>query len=298
MKPCIGRRVMVARLAVLALGALCFPQPQARGQETTDPRLVFPSVGVAPGESLRLTLFNPDGEPVRARAQVHHSGGVMVLLGDGSVRAGESRSFDFKRSDIPLPGEDGTGRLQLRASFQVATSEPRRKKGELAVAMETVSISDGTSNTVMVSEAIPGPMSRGGRDVLIGGDTRDILMGIAPGQRLRVTLLNPPSERRPAAISGHVKVFDTSGALLARSADVAIAPGTFRSFDFDREALAAPGEPRTARVQLRIQPFVASRARDARALASFEIVDASTGETVALQGHQCLVFFLGGSSSP
>lgn len=293
MKPRIGRQVMAARLAVLALGALCLLQPQARAQEATDPRFVFPSVGVAPGQSLRLTLFNPEGMPVRARASVH-SGGIQVALADGSVRAGESRSFDFKRSDIPLPGEDRTGRLQLQASFQIATSEPRRKIGELAVAMETVSISDGTSNTLMVSEAMRGPMSRGGRDVLIGGNARDILMGIVPGQRLRVTLLNPPSARRPAEVSGHIKVFDKSGALIAQSEDVTIAPGTFRSFDFDREALATPGEPGTDRVQLRIQPFVASTARDARALASFEIVDASTGETAALEGYECLVFFLGG----
>ena len=104
----IARQVLLAMLTVTALVALCFLQTQGYAQGMTGYIVIFPSVGLAPGQTLRLTLFNPDGAPVGAQAQIHHSGGILVGLGDGSVRAGAFHSFDFNRGDIPLAGEAGT----------------------------------------------------------------------------------------------------------------------------------------------------------------------------------------------
>ena len=309
MKRCIARQVLIVRLVVFALGALCFPQTQVNAQGMTGYIVLFPSVGLAPGESLRLTLFKPDGVPVRAQAQIHHTGGILVGMADGSVRAGGFESFDFKRSDIPLPGEAGTGRLQLRASFHITTAKARKKIGKLVVSMETVSISDGTSNTVFFSEIIPSASGGGGgNDLLVGGDARDVLMGIVPGQTLRVTLFNPPSfnseagsaveaETQSTAViaNGHFKVFDRNGIQIAQSDGLVIPPSEFRSFDFDRSALPLAGEPGTDRAQVRVSPFFNLRSeRLSPVLASFEIVDNSTGQTQVLSGDQCLVFFLGG----
>ena len=172
----------------------------------------------------------------------------------------------------------------------------------LAISMETISVSDGTSSTVFVGEITTLLPGGHGNDTLNSGFGNDILMGIVFSQTLRVTLFNPPSfgweagsELEGGAVGGHVKVFDGSGNLIVQSAELVIPPGEFRSVDFDRHALARSGEPGTGRLQARIKPFFDFKSdRLSRVLASFEIVDNSTGKTVVLAGQQCLVFYLGG----
>jgi len=299
MKHFIVRQIMI-KLTALALGTLCFLQTQVYAQEMNGYVVVFPSVGLAPGQTLRLTLFNPAGEPLRVQPQIHHTGGMLVGMGDGSVRfvqPGVSQSFDFNRSEIPLTGEQGTGRIQLRASFLIGIAAPETID-RLVVSMETVSITDGTSNTVFFSEVLP----------LIGDDGREaatqalfamgVLAGFVPGQTLRVTLFNPPSfesETPQTRANGHIKIFDRGGNLVAQSDEAAIPSGAFHSFDFNPEALGSPGERGTNRQQVRIKPFFNFESeRLSRGVASFEIVDNRTGKTVVLSGQQCLVFFLGG----
>ncbi|MCI0390279.1 MAG: hypothetical protein MOB07_16135 [Acidobacteria bacterium] len=310
MKRYIIRNVLVARLAALALSALFFLQPHAHAhaQGMIQVIVIFPSVGLAPGESLRLTLFNRDGAPLRVQAQIHNAGGILVGLADGSVRAGAFDTFEFKRSDIHLPGEERTGRIQLSPSFDIRMSGPGKKIDGLAVSMETISISDGTSNTVFVGE-IPPSQGRGIDDFIV--DTIDrgtFLIGFVPGQTLRVTFTNPnpinpnpmnlttpgsDAQRKP--VSGHVKVFDGSGNLIAQSAELVIPSGESRSFGINHDALPILGEPGTNRKQVRIKPFFNFKSeRLSRVLTSFEIVDNSTGKTTVLAGQQCLVFFLGG----
>lgn len=273
-------------------------------QEASGYLVLFPSVGLAPGQSLRLTLFQPDGQPIRARAQVHHSGGIVVALGDGSVRAGEFQSFDFKRADIPIPGEPGTGRLQLRASLHLTIRQPAARK--LSFSMETVSVTDGTSNTFFIGEAFPSPRRRGGDDLLIAGSTTHELIGVARGQTLRVTVFATPpgvpaadaQSGGPAPATGHITIFDSVGNIIAQSARLEIPPGEFRSFDLVRDSLGLPGEPGTGRQQLRIASSIDFKSRQhSQVLISVETINTSTGTTQVLSGDECLVFFLGGTPS-
>src|SRR5688572_5223543 len=88
MKHFIARQNLITKLATLALSMLCFLQGQIHAQRMTGYILIFPSVGLAPGQTLRLTLFNPDDASVRAQARVH-PGGVNFIFVDGSVRAGD-----------------------------------------------------------------------------------------------------------------------------------------------------------------------------------------------------------------
>ena len=304
MKRYVARNVPIARLAVLALCALCIVQTPVRAQGLTGYVVIFPSVGLAPDQSLRLTLFNPDGAPLRAQARLHHTGGVLVGLGDGSVRAGAFRSFEFKRSEIGLPGEPGTGRLQLSASLHVAPGGPRKKTDKLSVSMETISIADGQSNTFLAREKPPSRFGGGGNDSINSGFGNDIMMGIVPGQTLRVTLSNPPSfgpKARRNPVIGRVKFFDGSGNLIAQSDESVIPPGEFRSFDLDRDALSLPGESGTGRLQARASWSLVTRDASThranasgRVAASFELMDNLTGKTEVLSGQECLVFFLGG----
>lgn len=190
MKRYIARRTLITRLAELLLFTLCFAQSvraQYSGTYVLYQDLVIPPVGLAPGQSLRFTLFNPDGAPVRAQVKLHHTGGMLVALGDASVRSGAFHSFDFKHSDIPLPGEAGTGRIQIQGSVRLTFSEAITP---IAISMEI--ITDGTSNTFLAMEKPPSP---GGSeyDVATGNRKKGILMGIVPGQTLRVTLFNPLS---------------------------------------------------------------------------------------------------------
>ena len=298
MKCYIARRGLIV-ISALALG-LCFLQPPIHAEQMTEQIVMFPSIGLAPGQMLRLTLFNPDGEPVRARAQVHTST-IQVGMGDGSVRlvrGGTFQSFDLNRSDIPLSGEEATGRVQLRASCYIRMAQPWQNVDGLAVSMETIEISDGTSNTILVAEVIP-TAGGVGRDVLIGGAGRDVLMGIVRGQTLRVTIFNPPSfepeagsEPRRTTANGHIKIFDNSGGVIAQSDQAGIEQGVFRSFDFSD---AFPESSAANRQQVRIRPFFDFQSeRLAPLLVSVEIVDNSSGKTQVLSGPQCLVFFLGG----
>jgi len=285
MKRHIARHVLIAKLAALALSALCFLQAPVRAQGMTGYIVIFPSVGLAPGQSVRFTIFNPNGEPVRAQAQIHHSGGIQVGLADGSVRAGAFHSFDFKRSDIPQAGEGGTDRIQLYGSVRLSFSDAIHP---VVASMEIIEVKDGTTNTVLVAEKILSQIGGNGDDTLTSAFGNDIMMGVGPGQKVRVTVLNSTSsesEEQSEHVDAHVKVFDKGGNLIAQSPELAIPPVEFRSFDFDRFALSIQGEPGTNRVNVRIKPFYSFRSeRLSPVLASFEIVDNSTGKTVTLSG--------------
>ena len=285
----------ISRMAMLALFTLCFAQLSARAQYSGTRALYqdifIPPIGLAPGQSLRLTLFNPDGSPVRAQARLHHTGGVMIGLADGSVRAGAFHAFDFHRSDIPLPGEAGTGRIQLRASVRLTFSEAIQP---VVMSMEITSITDGTSNTVLFSEVLPSvPGGDGGSSVLPGGHARDILMGIAPGQSLRLTLFNPQPSGSDD-IPSRLILFEADGSRLMESPEMVIPPGEFRSFDIPHAALPLLSGSPTGRRQIRAHMEVNAEPKSpSLLLSSAELVD-STGRTTTLAGQQCMVFYLGG----
>ena len=291
MKRYNARQVLIARLAALALSAMCFLQVPVRAQGMAGYIVIFPSVGLAHGQSLRLTLFNPDEGPVRAEARLHHTGGVQVGMGDGSVRfvqPGISCSFDFNRNDIPLAGEPGTGRVQLRATVNCVRTDSSPPINPVVASMEVLEVRDGTSNTIFLAEVIQPISSDGaGNDLLAGGATGDTLIGFVPGQTLRVTLFDPRSSG-PAYAPLRVKLFGPNGSLIAQSPELVIPPGTFRSFDFNRDMLRLPGELSTGRLQVRsrveastVDPSSSTADPGASGLlaASLELIDNSTGRT-------------------
>ncbi|MCI0390285.1 MAG: hypothetical protein MOB07_16165 [Acidobacteria bacterium] len=80
-------------------------------------------IGFIPGQTLQVSALHPDapGEDGRKFKMLF---AVTVLLADGRVVAqrdeitldpGEFHSFKLKRDDLPLAGEPGTGRVQVRA---------------------------------------------------------------------------------------------------------------------------------------------------------------------------------------
>jgi prepilin-type processing-associated H-X9-DG protein len=305
MKGFITRRILIAKLAALALGAFCFLQAPVRAQGTTD-TIIFPSVGVTPEQKVSFTLFNPNGTPVRAQVRSHHPGGAMFLMGDGSVRAGAFDSFVIEYSAIPLQGDERTGRKQILSSVKLTFSQSEAIKPVLA-SMEIIDVTDGTSNTLLIGETLPSRTGGDGNDIIISGFGNDTMMGLVPGQKALVTAYLPSrlvlaengSYEESPPIRGHVKVFDSSGYLIAQSPELVIKPGESGSFGFDRNALPILGEPGTNRAQVRMKPFFTFESkrlsppgedRLLTSLVSFEVVDNRTGKTLLLTGSQCLVF--------
>lgn len=102
-----------------------------------------------------------------------------------------------------------------------------------------------------------------------------------------------------AAVGGSIKVaapvYAASGDLLAQTAEVEIAEGGFHSFDINRDDIALAGEPRTGRLQVRVEVVV--RAAPARGEAEgaeggaksrvgggkdyLELIDNDSGKTTA-----------------
>ena len=120
---------------------------------------------------------------------------------------------------------------------------------------------------------------------------RDGLIGVTPGQRLRLSASNPlPAEGdRRFKLLFASQVFDSSGAVIAQGDEVALEPGQSHSFDVPYLQVAGAGTEITGRVQVRtemrrhfngIVQRISAGGTDAPA--SLELVDASTGRTVML----------------
>ncbi len=92
-----------------------------------------------------------------------------------------------------------------------------------------------------------------GRLVLTSG----VVVGLLPGQTARVNVSNPCGpEEGDGSVRAHVKVFDGAGALLFRTEETDIRAGGFRSFDVNRDDIARTGDPRTGRLEVRVELFI------------------------------------------
>jgi len=137
-------RITIIPVAALALLTLCFFQAKILAGEparivqagTTisalqsnpnDDGVVILSssipLGMGRGQTMRFTLFNPPNsqrEPLRVHVNIYdQSGNLIAESAEATIPPGEFRSFDFNRSNIPLAGDTGTGRLQVRGTIFV-----------------------------------------------------------------------------------------------------------------------------------------------------------------------------------
>jgi hypothetical protein len=246
--------------------------------------------GVARGQTMRFTLFNPS-EPdsvssLRAQVKLFDAQGrVIDERAEVAIRPGEFRSFNFNRNDIPLAGEEGTGRLEVRGTILVMERRDisEARNNQIPTLVELVDNNTGATTAALSSYS---PMLVVAKNI-VGDDqmitlASSVLGGVARGQTMRFTLFKPSEPDSVSSLRAQVKLFDTQGRVIAESAEVAIRPGEFRSFNFNRNEIPLAGEEGTGRLEVRgtirvVEGRDISEARGNQILTFVELVDNRTG---------------------
>lgn len=310
-------RYLSPALAALLVGVVTTHSVDAQAEQTRQISIVqeLAPVGVAFGQTLRSTWANttqPDEtrvfEPLRIAVRLlADDGSVLAQAAADAVGAGGFQSFDFARAGIARSGELNTGRLQLRVEVTIVGRSKYLdiilKQGTSRLFHHAVEVIDDVTGNTSVSmgggfnelsvDDTPGKekssVKPDGFQIISAG--RDRLIGVTPGQRLRLSASNPlPAEGdRRFRLLFASQVFDSSGAVIAQGDEVTLEDGQSHSFDVPYSELAAAGAEITGRVQVRtemrrhfngiVQRFSAG---ETDAPASLELVDASTGRTVML----------------
>jgi len=301
----------IVRLGALALFALCLVHPQVRAQEEVS--LVFHTIpwGMVRGQTARFTIFNPN-EPVKTELTrqvtlvevmlLDARGAVIAQRDEIAIPPGAFRSVDFKRDDLPVTGNRIQTRAQVRyRSFYlvdrtrtIGFPPPSIELIDNVTGHTTLLISQKPKEIVVVGSKSPGIVpAQTLTDLPVIVYAGRTLMGLAYGQTLRVNAFYPGATADPQrqSVRARASLYDHNGALLAQSAEATIAPGEFRSFDFDRAEILASGEPFGGRLPMRvtleaaaIDPY--SFTQDPKATGplatSLELLDNSTGRTTAV----------------
>lgn len=99
-------------------------------------------IGFESGERLTTSIFNPNEEgskPVRVTTYIYDSYGNTVSQTDPvDLQPGEGHTFNLNRDDLPLAGDEKTGRLQVRAGVQVLLMDGSVRPVKLHMSMEVV----------------------------------------------------------------------------------------------------------------------------------------------------------------
>lgn len=131
-------------------------------------------------------------------------------------------------------------------------------------------------------------------------NSQNAVVGLVPGQTLRVSVpgLEQPEEDsadgpQRVKLVARAKVFDGRGGVIYQTPEADIPAGGFHSFDINRADIAVAGEPRTGRLQVRVEIVISAapardeaggtRARvDKLPRATLELVDNDSGKTTAM----------------
>jgi hypothetical protein len=137
-------------MIVLLIGLVALAAGRANAQ--TDQQyfeLLSYSFGFAPGETARISvtlrrLANPELPPINARIQLLDTeGGVIAQSDEIKVEPGQIRFWDAPRNQIPVSGEPGTRRLQVRARMVVTTSATDFDPESVMPAIEIIDANTG-----------------------------------------------------------------------------------------------------------------------------------------------------------
>lgn len=167
------KRAVVGRLiaGAVLLGLAAFaPAAQAQTRENPKLRYRFASVGLVPGQSVRVSLVNlteppdPDAPPNPAIDPcwrvflVNAEGRTVADSGDIELPPGRTRTFTVDRRKLDVASEDRTGRAQVRVVVVVendnALTEPP-EPDKLRPAVEVILTATGHTMVALTDPPEP-----------------------------------------------------------------------------------------------------------------------------------------------
>lgn len=205
------RYIIHYSLIVLLIGIVALPTVRANAMGTASlnelEEFANAVMSLSQGQTLRISVLNPNEpgsrggrEPVHMKVKLYDAHSNVIAESDEvAIPANEFRSIGFSRSDISLPGEEGTGRLQVRAACSARMPVRGKKIDEFTASLEIIDNITGMTtahhilidNVTDVFERGAGVSGGSGNDTLKSGFGNDFLIGITPDQTLRFTVFNP-----------------------------------------------------------------------------------------------------------
>lgn len=144
----------------LALLALCFAQIPAQAQEQTRQITVIQdmvTVGLVPGQTLSITLSNPEdsGAPVSGHVKILDAQGTLVFeTPEAEIAPGQFHSFEIDRANIALTGDPRTGRFQVAARLttirRVNLARSRARIDKLPSTIELIDNATGKTTAMLL----------------------------------------------------------------------------------------------------------------------------------------------------
>ena len=262
------RKRLIAGLAfgVISIAALLTTgvARAQRGDGPGDPHRavnVMPPVGIAFGQTLRVSFLNVGSNPLEIVPCIFDGDGAHLKTGDRVTLApGQMRFLDLSRSEIG-------GRTESSVEVRAGVHADRPDLKHLMVAGEVIEEATGKSSLYVLGLSDPPEPVRDGRVTSTLGP-----VGITVGQTARVTFLNVG--RNPLEITPCV--FDGDGAHLKTGATMTLAPGQMRSFEISWSEAA--GGRTEMRVQMRGAAHVDRRNAKHLVMAG-EVVEDATGKS-------------------
>jgi hypothetical protein len=278
-------RVITITMAVAALaaagllyGAGWLQPVEAQSGDGSARFVSYASVGIVPGEKVRLTVGNnaeTPGSTVTWTYKVTNTGGDPLYESEGiQVSPGWFRYSEVSRGVLNTEGEPGTGRAEVMVT--VAIEAPAGSNPEdLAVSTEVIKEETGATSGGILQHEVGHWMG------LHHTYTPEAaIIGFIPGESLSLSVFNPPEEGG-TPVRAQAYIYDGIGRLTARSAQVDLRPGQSYTFAFNHDDLPMAGEEGTGRKQVRalIQVFTDGSVRPFKIPVWVKIVNNRTGST-------------------
>lgn len=335
----VRRKSELAACAIAALLFLSATAAPARAQNTYGGATVVHAgfMGLVPGQQVSVAVPNTyflDGRVrfVKHSIKVYDMSHGVTEYASALVYSGESGSlaehevghiFTIGRSDLPVPGEPNTRRVQVRIeveSFLPSTAQEQTEARSAVMLPPTFQlIDDGSGKTVAFghllttnadgglqleiskslrqslygeSSSTPSP-TQVGDYIFLTGNSMELPVGVAEEQSLSLVVeAYRPRSSSDSAVA-HVKVFSASTGALLQSHELTSTTAGVYSIKINRDDLREEGEPNTRRLELWIVVTIKSGSATTEGIGDsetfgirtrLEVIENNSGRTTATGG--------------